>query len=455
MASEFPNVPPPSAGALLATLSQAFDRAEGVDAGHNLRACAFALAMAGHLGLPAPLVDELRASMLLKDSGCTANAQRVYRLFGGDDREVKRRSKLEEWNRVAAGLRFVLKNTGGTMRPADRLRSVAALVAAPGAVVSDIVRLRCQRGGEIARGIGLGPRVAAAIHAAEERWNGTGAPGQLAGEDIPYLARFIQIAQAVEIVVNELGFEAAEAFLASKSGTWFDPSMVKVAHRVLADRSFRGEWDLPVEAMVRKIESATPSRPLTDTEFDVLLAVFADIVDSKCGFLDGHSRRVSELARRTAARMGLSDEAQRLVQRAGFVHDLGAIGLPTHILEKPAALDAEELAQMRRHPYWTGEALAGLEELNALRQVASAHHVRIDGNGYGPVPDEPILEICGRILAVAEVCDAILADRPHRAGVSLEATRRALQAEAGTALDPACVEAACDVLRDGRIRRAA
>ncbi|MFM7321293.1 MAG: HD-GYP domain-containing protein, partial [Armatimonadota bacterium] len=405
----------PTAGALLATLSQAFDRAEGVSAGHNLRACRFALAMGGQLGLPGPLLEELRAAMLLKDSGCTANASRVWRLFGGDDREVKRRSKLEEWNRIAGGLRFVLRNTDGGMRPADRFRSVAALIATPGAVVADIVRLRCQRGGEIARGIGLGPRVAAAIQAAEERWNGTGAPGQLAGEDIPYLARFIQIAQAVEIVATESGFDHAASFLASKSGVWFDPSLVKVAHRVLADRAFRAQWSLPVVDAVASIDAAVDARPMTDTEFDVLLAVFGDIVDAKCGFLEGHSRRVGETARRIGVRMGLSEDIQRLLLRAGFVHDLGAIGLPIRLLEKPSALDSEEREQIRMHPEWTAEALSGLPDLEALRQVAAAHHLRVDGAGYGPTPCTPEMDLCGRILAVAEVCDAVLGDRPHRA----------------------------------------
>jgi len=341
------------------------------------------------------------------------------------------------------------------MRPTDRFRSVAALVASPGAVVAEIVRLRCQRGGEIARGIGLGPRVAAAIQAAEERWNGTGAPGQLSGEDIPYLARFIQIAQAVEIVATETGFEQAASFLASKSGVWFDPSLVKVAQRVLADRKFRSDWNLAVEASVARIDSAVATRPLTETEFDVLLAVFGDIVDAKCGFLEGHSRRVGETARRIGARMGLSEETQRLLLRAGFVHDLGAIGLPIHVLEKPAALDADERRQVRLHPDWTAEALSGLPELDALRQVAGAHHLRFDGEGYGTAPSDPELDLCGRILAIAEVCDALLGDRPHRAGASLEETRRVLRAESGSALDPECVDAACDVLRDGRIRRAA
>jgi HD-GYP domain-containing protein (c-di-GMP phosphodiesterase class II) len=123
------------------------------------------------------------------------------------------------------------------------------------------------------------------------------------------------------------------------------------------------------------------------------------------------------------------------------LHDLGELTIPNSILDKPGTLEADEWAIVRRHPGFT---LSILERVPAFRQFAADaanHHEWIDGHGYSLGLRGDQLSRTARILAVADVIDALSADRPYRAGMPPARVREILAAESGTHFDPACVEA--------------
>jgi putative nucleotidyltransferase with HDIG domain len=137
-------------------------------------------------------------------------------------------------------------------------------------------------------------------------------------------------------------------------------------------------------------------------------------LDARDRYTAGHSAAVAIYARDIAERMGLSQEDQGLVHLCGLVHDIGKIGLPAGLLEKPGALTLEERREMERHSEIGERILAKVENYAEIARIVRHHHERVDGNGYpdGLVGDE--IPLLSRIIAVADAYNAMTSDRPYR-----------------------------------------
>ncbi len=169
----------------------------------------------------------------------------------------------------------------------------------------------------------------------------------------------------------------------------------------------------------------------------MLLAETLDLRDA--GTAD-HSRTVGALARRTAAALGLSADRVETLEAAGVLHDLGKVAVPDAILHKPGALDDAEWLEIRRHP----EIGARILEHAGLRDIAGwvhAHHERMDGRGYPDGLAGDAIPLEARILAVADAYEAMVSDRPYRAGMPELDARAELERCAGTQFDPEVVAA--------------
>lgn len=163
---------------------------------------------------------------------------------------------------------------------------------------------------------------------------------------------------------------------------------------------------------------AKPPRSLppavADGDLDSLLQAIADLVDLKSPHLAGHSRGVANLAAAAARAAGLSDRATTLLRRAGYLHDLGRLGVSNTIWEKTGQLSHAESERVRPHPYLTDRMLADVPGLTAARQIAARHHERLDGSGYPHGLTAATLTVEDRLLAAADVYHALTESRPHR-----------------------------------------
>jgi hypothetical protein len=169
----------------------------------------------------------------------------------------------------------------------------------------------------------------------------------------------------------------------------------------------------------------------------MLLAEALDLRDPSTAL---HSRTVGLLARRTAIELGLPEPHIERVHAAGVLHDLGKLGISDAILHKPSALDDGEWREMRRHP----EVGARILEHAGMRDIAAwvrAHHERIDGRGYPHGLSADAISLEARILSVADSHEAMIADRPYRAGMPPSDAREELRRCAGTQFDPQVVAA--------------
>jgi putative nucleotidyltransferase with HDIG domain len=137
-------------------------------------------------------------------------------------------------------------------------------------------------------------------------------------------------------------------------------------------------------------------------------------LDARDQYTAGHSAAVARYSRDIAARLGLSDEEQQLAHLCGLVHDIGKVGLPAGLLEKPGPLTLEERRQMEEHPAVGERILANVENYADIARIVRHHHERVDGNGYPDCLTGDDIPLISRILAVADAYDAMTSDRPYR-----------------------------------------
>jgi putative nucleotidyltransferase with HDIG domain len=160
-----------------------------------------------------------------------------------------------------------------------------------------------------------------------------------------------------------------------------------------------------------------------------------------------HTRRVALLAVQLGERLGVPAGRLRAMAIGALLHDIGKLSVPDAVLTKPGRLDDDEFAVIRRHPVWGDELAGALGFPSPVRRLVRSHHERLDGNGY---PDGTRhLDLDVRILTVCDVYDALVSERVYRGAMAEADAFAILDAERGTAFDPACVDALRELLGAG------
>jgi putative nucleotidyltransferase with HDIG domain len=137
-------------------------------------------------------------------------------------------------------------------------------------------------------------------------------------------------------------------------------------------------------------------------------------LDARDRYTAGHSAAVAIYSRDIAARMGLTPEEQHLAHLCGLVHDIGKVGLPPGLLEKPGALTLDERRQMEDHPVIGERILSQVEDYAEIARIVRHHHERVDGHGYPDGLHSDQIPLLARIIAVADSYNAMTSDRPYR-----------------------------------------
>jgi HD-GYP domain-containing protein (c-di-GMP phosphodiesterase class II) len=438
---------------VIAGLSRALDITEGHPQGHAARSCIIGMRIASLLGLPEEARTDLFFALLLKDVGCSSNAARVYQLFGGDDHAAKRAVWLRDWRRLLEKAGYGLGYAGRGEGFTGRLRHLLRLAAAGPKAERELFAVRCERGAAIALDLGLSATAAAAIRCMDEHWDGGGQPAGLRGEGIPLLARIVGLAQVLEIFSDQAGVAGARDVAIRRSGRWFDPAMVAATRPLFDDDSF---WTvLQREDPMQLVAGAEPA-PLyvraDHTRLDRIAEACASVIDAKSPYTSNHSRRVAHYAGVIGTRLQFDDGSLVRLRRAALLHDIGKLGVPNRILDKPGTLTAEEWAVVRLHPAHTFHILQAVPLFRGFAADASYHHEKLNGGGYPYAMAGIGLSPTARVLAVADITDALLADRPYRAGLDPFAVAGILEMEcAEGGLCATTVRAMVTSLSDGQL----
>ena len=181
------------------------------------------------------------------------------------------------------------------------------------------------------------------------------------------------------------------------------------------------------------------------------LLALANALEAKDAYTRGHSERVAHLGRCIATALGLDADAVTAVGEAGLLHDIGKIGVPEPTLQKAGPLSSEEWEAMQRHPMVGAQIVAPFEFFARSAPLIRHHHERWDGSGYPDGLAGAAIPVGARIVAVADVFDALTSARPYRADLARETALAELRDQAGRTLDPDVVATCVELLRRGTV----
>jgi putative two-component system response regulator len=219
----------------------------------------------------------------------------------------------------------------------------------------------------------------------------------------------------------------------------FVPSLVR--SRVRTHVALRRQ-SISLEALV-----SARTAELVETRLQIIqrLGRAAEYRDNETGM---HVLRMSHIARLLALQLGMGEEFAELILQAAPMHDIGKIGIPDRVLLKPGKLDAEEWEIMKRHTTIGAEIIGDhpSELLRTAHTVALSHHERWDGSGYPHGLAADAIPEVARVVAVADVFDALLSNRPYKRAWSTEDTVSHVKSESGRHFDPRAANALLEVL---------
>lgn len=413
------HIPAVSMEQLLGACSLALDLAEGRAKGHAQRVSYISVTVARAMGLPRPQCSAALHAGLLHDIG-VPHATNTVRDFGrGYEHTLFAGSPLRSPEMLAASL--------------DR-RRVATVV--------DAFHEHAFEGATAVAGLGLPAQVAEAILYHHERHDGGGFPMGLAGSDVPLVARIVAAADYAEALLTAgasplLARRTLESTMREQAGRAFHPQVVEALVRLAHRDEFWLGFHNPALGAILSDLGLDGRRLLSEDETLRVAAAFAEIVDARNRYQHGHSRRVAGRARTLATALGLPDGHARAVELAALLHDIGMLRVPARIIGKPEILTVEEMHLLHEHPAQTAEIVSAVPAWAAIAAWTAAHHERLDGRGYPEslAADEIPLE--ARILAIADVYEALTADRPHRAALTASEALTEMRGMCGVNVDPA------------------
>jgi HD-GYP domain-containing protein (c-di-GMP phosphodiesterase class II) len=430
---------------VLAGLSFALDLTEGQRPGHSVRSCLIGMRIADAMGLPLDQRTSLFYALLMKDLGSSSNSARFAARFGWRDQDLKANLKLVNWSQALESFRFVARNVLPGQFFLKRTWRMLAVMARGPEGARDVAQARCERGSDIAQMMGLSPQTAAAIRSLDEHWDGLGQPYSEKGDDIPLLARILGLAQTAEAFFSTYDVETAYDIAAARRRTWFDPAVVDAFFSFRSDTAF---WtDLGSDHNLSTLVAPDAHKMVAgDDELDRYANGFALVVDAKSPWTYQHSNNVADIAVAIGERIGFAPQELRSLRRAGLLHDLGKLGVSSLILDKPGKLTDDEFHAIQQHPRDTAIILGRVSCFRSLVGDAAAHHERLDGRGYYQGLEASKISVAARVLAVADVYDALRSSRPYRAGLPAERILEIMNRDSGPGLDPDCLIALTDVL---------
>ncbi len=436
---------------IISALTFAVDLTAGAVAGHALRTCILGMKIAGAIELPVKQKASLHSASMLKDMRFSSTSDRLSQA-----RNVTQEGlKLQNWTQSNRPSLDTVKLLWSELLPESsalrRLVQIGRIALRQHRNHTEMLAQRGEGSADAVEKLGLSVETVQTILALDEHWDGSGYPERLRGTDIPLLARILGVAQHLDAFASERDPATAIQCLQERSQRWFDPALVHVVHSLdnrneLWTQCLVSDGTDVARRLVLDLEPA-PNGFVQQSDVDRICEAFAEMVDAKSPFTYRHSIAVADVATSMARVLQLTPDRVQLVRRAALLHDLGKLAVPNIILDKAEHLTSEEWEVVVQHPRLTREILSRIESFGELAEVAGAHHEKLDGSGYPDGLTAQQLSLEARIVAVADVYQALIERRPYRSGMSHAEAMVVLQRLAGQKLDPHCV-AAVAVARD-------
>jgi HD-GYP domain-containing protein (c-di-GMP phosphodiesterase class II) len=414
-----------SLATLLGAFSLATDLGLGQPMEHVLRSWWIASRLGERIGLDEAERADLYYIAVMAWVGCVADTPEVSGWFG-DDIAFRAASFTVDFPGPSSAA-FALQHAGAGGSPWHRVRSATTMLATRGRFLDEGARSHCVATATMAERLGLNAAVRDGLRQFFARWDGTGVPDGVGGQDIARPMRLVHLADVVEVFHRTAGVDAAVEVARARRGTRFDPEIVDLFCAVAPELLAGLTEDLDLGAAVA--EHPVLRQPLSEPALDEALEVVADFTDLRSTFRAGHSRGVARLAGDAASGAGLPDGDVLAVRRAGLLHDVGLHGVPGSILDKPGRLTPTEHERVRAHSYYTERTLARIPGLARSAEIAGLAQERLDGSGYHRGLTGSALPATARVLAAADAFRAMTEPRAHRDALDTKAATAALRQE--------------------------
>jgi putative nucleotidyltransferase with HDIG domain len=396
---------------LIAATCLATDLAMGFPFEHGLRATAMTMRLAERCGVDQQTASQAYQASLLMYVGCMTDAHVSSRIFAGGMEEHMTPAQFGSRAEIVRGVARALPPAGASSR--RRAVEVARRFPRAATHVRPAFAAMCEVAELLADGIGVPGDVPKLFPYLTERWDGKGVLGRARGDAIPLAIRLMHVARdaAFQRVIG--GDAHAVETIRRRAGHAFDPDVARtfVLH---ASEMFQAAddpssaWDVILDAEPK------PHLSLTGDAIDRALAAIGTFSELSSPYLAGHSAGVAERATAGARACGFAEADVRLVRRAGLLHDIGRVAVHPRVWEMPGPLDADAREQVRLHAYHAERVADRSPFLASLASIACAHHERLDGSGYHRGIPAAGLPTAARLLAAADVFQALTEPRAHR-----------------------------------------
>jgi putative nucleotidyltransferase with HDIG domain/PAS domain S-box-containing protein len=250
----------------------------------------------------------------------------------------------------------------------------------------------------------------------------------------------------LEIAVKSGNTEAVELYDPGH-GRWFDSRIYPTPFRTESGQGIYLHMTFDITDKKTSQEQLQKTLAKLRTALGGIIAVIQEVIEKRDPSTAGHQRRVADLARSIAKNMGLSEDQIDVIRLAAIIHDLGKISIPAEILAKPGKLTDSEFSFIELHSKSGYDILKAVELPWPIADIILQHHERLDGSGYpqGLKGDDILLE--ARILAVADVVEAMASHRPYRAALGIDKALEEISSKKGTLYDPGAVDACLNLFQ--------
>jgi HD-GYP domain-containing protein (c-di-GMP phosphodiesterase class II)/DNA-binding CsgD family transcriptional regulator len=427
------------AAEIVASLCLATDLGMGFPFEHGFHATLMAMRLADLLEVDPSTRRDTYYSCLMVYAGCTTDAYEGTTIFAGSATEDFIPHLFGSRAEQAIGaIRAMPPPEANALR-----RAYETAKRIPRALAGNVPHQRslCEVAEIMADRLGMPSEFAEMFYFFTERWDGRGLLGRARGDEIPMPLRISMVARDIAFQRVIGGDERALAIIRNRGGLAFDPNVVGTFASNASEVFRAGEpsestWELVLDAEPK------PHVVLDEAGIDRALSAIADFSDLLAPSLTGHSSGVANLAGRAAELAGLGPEEVKTLHRASLVHDIGRVAVTPRIWEKPGRLTADEMEQVRLHPYQSERVLRRSPFLADLAALASCHHERLDGSGYHRGLTAQSMSPGSRLIAAADSFHALTEPRAHRGAHGADAAAETVVDLANSGvLDPLMVRA--------------
>lgn len=240
---------------------------------------------------------------------------------------------------------------------------------------------------------------------------------------------------------------------------WNNEELIKIISNALDKRRLSDSLKEKIEALETSDEENRRLYELISKEYNneiegtkSLMVALANVIEAKDSYTDGHTRRVSLISFNLGKELGLSQEDQDTLEIAGIIHDVGKVGIPEYILNKPGKLTEEEFDIIKIHPILGEKICRPIGAFKKYLDPIRHHHEKLDGSGYPDGLKGNDISLITRILSIADIFDALYSDRPYRGKLSLDKAESIMIDEAGRGLiDKYIVNTLFNMIKTGKL----